>query len=249
MSANKPVDLSTHEEEPIRKMWAKVQEFVAPLEELYKTVKDSSPPTTPELDRELNSSDDPKMVEYREEMAKLEKAKLQVREDAHKHLLSGYHSIPEDELKKLREEFSTQYKKAQATIAMLRTYAETLEVAGVVDELKRFEMPTLRGTTRVTGGTSTTTSRARVAEIRVTKPGKATKTFGRFSQAAVHTGLDTTVISSSWLEASGETEWQSVNDVVDFEIDSIKFSVTPESAVQTELSDSEESEDTEGDEE
>lgn len=225
-------DLSKHEDSAIVKLWAKVQTSVEPLFELYNKVKESSPPSVAELDKELAESADTELASYRVEMKRLEDAVRVIREDAHQHILKGYNFMDPAELAKLKTAFAEQSVIARTTLATLKNYARVLDVAGVEEELEKFEMPTLRGTTKVAGAGSTTTPRARIESVTVTRPDGKSKTGDKLGVAGLFASIDTDTIFTAWLEASGATKWQDIKEVVNFTVSTgndkeYSFSVTP----------------------
>lgn len=221
--------------DPIRKMWAKVEKFAEPLEDLYKTIKESSPPTPTELDAELKSSDDPQVIEFREELERLELALRTTREEAHKFILGGYHVADADELEKVKKSFNAASDNVKTTLNTMRKYADVMEINDVVPYLEKVEFPSLRGLGRVYSASGTKRRTARVEGIRIVRKDGRTKTVKRFSDASLFLSCETNDLVDEWLKAAKQDDWKNVSDVVEYTTQEHTLTVTPLSEVQTEI--------------
>lgn len=222
--------------EPVRKMWAKVLKFAEPLEALYKKIKESSPPTPTELDSELAKSDDPAVVEFREELARLELAIRTTREEAHKYILSGYHVSDPQELEKDKKDFNTASENVKTTLGTLKRYADVMDLDDVKPMIDKVEFPSLRGLGRVYSASSVKRRTARVDTINIVRKDGRTKKVGRFSEAALFLSCETNDLVDEWIKAASQDDWKQITETVKYETQGHTLTVVPLSEVQTEIS-------------
>lgn len=227
----KVTDLSQYPDESVKNMWARAMGFAEPMMALHEKIREASPPNVLELDKELNSSDEPAVAEFRAEIKRLEEALKVIREDAHKHILKGYNSIPEAELKGLQAEFTKATTKVRTALTTIRGYADIMELDDVKALVDAYRIPTLRGTVQTPGASAASVPRPRVANVEVKKADGKTKVFATLGAASIFASVDNSTTFRTWLETAGETEWQHVKEVVSFEVNGVKFTVTPENAI------------------
>lgn len=225
--------LANHENPTVQQMWGIVAAEVSPLSAMQEKVRKSSPPPVSELDEKLKTSEDPQVIEYREAIEKLEAALREAREDAHKYLLKDYQTLSSEEIKDLKADYSKQYEKAKAAWTMLHNYAKFMsgtdvDVTGVVENLEKFRLPSLRGIGGNTGNANTEgTPRTQITSVVVTRENGTEKTFDKLSSASVWAKVPTADIIREWLAKAEVSTWQEVDKEVTFEVEKVTFVITP----------------------
>lgn len=229
--------LATHPNQTVTEMWGRVTAFSGPLDEIQAQIKAASPPPVSELDAKLATSDDPKVVEYREAIEKLEKALREAREDAHKHLMQDYKSITDDEMEKLKQAYAKQAELTRTAYGMLSNYADLMadvdgvNVEGVAEALKHFRIPNFRTIAHNTGSAQTEGgSRPRTGTIHVKRGNGDERDFEKISLAAGWAKLSTPVVFNAWMKAAGVSTWQEVKETHTFTVDKAEFTINPLSA-------------------
>lgn len=219
--------LGKHKNETVRAMWERVAGFAAPLAGLVDEIKASSPPPVNELDKELSESTDPKIVEFRAEIERLEAALRTAREDAHKELLKKVKTLSPEDLEKKKNTFAKHYNDARGAVALLRNTAAALDWKDVMEALDAYELPTLRGTNRIGTANSEGTPRPQVASIVVTRENGQRKEFDKLSFAAKFVGCETSAIYNAWIAAAEVSEWQKIDTTQEFDVNNCTVVITP----------------------
>ncbi len=220
------IDLSNHEDQTIARLWEKVIEEEPGMWETYEKISKSAPPTTAEIEKIASESEDSEVVALKKAAEKAAKAAQTAREKLHDYIKSGFDSLPDEEIESLKTDFRGHVARIKAVHNLITDVAQKLSVDGVADEIKRYHFPTLRGmgVGNVTG-TSHTGPRPQVKAIRVTKPGKDTKTYDKVSFAAQYAGVETGEMLNLWLTAAGADKWQDVKGTVSFEANGAQVEV------------------------
>lgn len=222
------IDLSKSKNTTVKDMWNKLQEMVKPLTEIQQKIKAASPPSVLELDKELNSSEDPVIAEYRAEIKRLEEAVKVAREDAHQKMIARYQTIPEAELEDLKKAFAAQHSDARTTLGMLRDYATIFKVTEAEEALKDFKLPDLRGQNKVgQGANADSAPRPKVTAVTVTRADGKSKTTDTLSAAALFAKQATADVLATWLKEAGASEWQEVSETLTVELDGVTYEITP----------------------
>lgn len=233
------LDLSKHKNTFVKQMWEKIVDRISSLKEVHEQIKAATPPTVAELDKELHSSSDPQVKEFRDAIARAEETLRVAREDAHKHILQAKHSpLSDEEQAKLKAQFAKLYQAANTPVGMLRDYAEMFDLTDVQNFLKTFMLPHLRGSARP-GASAEVAPRPQIGSVVATRADGSTKTFGKFSDASIYTKVPTTQIRDGWLKAAEADTWQEVNQEITYKIGEVEFIVTPRDN-ESETDDSEE---------
>jgi len=211
------VDLSTHEDSTIAKLWGKVKSEEPTMWALYSDLQKVSPPSNAEIDDVIRTSEDEEVIKLRKAVEAAETRLRNAKASAKDYVLSGFEVKPEEEVNALKDEFRKSATKVKTLIGLVRDMAEELDIEGVEDELKRYSFPTLRGVT--TSATNTSTEggpRPQVKAIEVTKSGKAAKSYDKLSFAATYMGIKTPELYDAWMAASGADKWQDVKEATTF---------------------------------
>lgn len=219
------VDLSTHEDATVQRFWPEVKLRETELWGTYKRLKSVQPPSKNEIQEILDSADDPKIEEYRNQIVALREQLEKLEDEAYGYVQSGIVTVSDEELKQLQDTFRVQRTKLAEMVRTAELLGTTFKIDGLSDALKDYYIPTLRGTGPAKPkGTGTGAPRPRIQQV-VISNGNITRTFPRLSGTAAFTKAD---VYGEWLKAAGKNEWQEVTDIVKFDVDGWTVEVTPE---------------------
>lgn len=224
------VDLINHEDNTVRQLMKKVAAEESPLRELFDTIRASSPPSAEEVGRLLRESEDPEIVGRRKAVDDAEAALNAAKAEARNFVLAGFDSMPEDELKAIRQDFSTRNAKVRALLGLVSDVAENLGIQGVAKSVEAYEksLPSLRGVGNTSGTrTGNTGPRPKIESIEVIKGGKDPKKYDKLSFASVYAKVSTADIYAAWLAEAGKTEWKDITETVTFAVGEVEFTVIP----------------------
>ena len=234
-TATEKVDLSEHEDSTVRALWAKVQAEEPALHQIYKQIRENSPPAASEIEKMINGSDDPEIKGRREEIARLEAAVLKAKQEAREYVLAGFDTLPDEELKAMRVEFGAKATAVNAVLNLIGDITNTLGIEDVPAKLDEYRktVPSLRGIGLVSARTVNNGPRPKIDRVEVTKPGKAMKPYDTLSFASTYAGHSTTEVLEAWLKAAGKENWKDVTVPVSFTLGEgdkvIEFTVYPKS--------------------
>lgn len=218
------VDLSAHEDVTIRGLWGKVESELEALKDLHSRVQVVLPPTQGQVDEILKTSDDPQVASYREQLFKATEALRALQEDANAYILSGFQSLPEDEVERIKAEFKAKRSAVMTILNLIKSVAAQLGIEGVAEAVDSYEIPNIKGSSTVKGGTGSGggTPRARVNSIVISRNGEELKRFeekkAMLSAAALYMKTKFDAVYSAWLSAAKVANWQEITNTVTFEL-------------------------------
>jgi hypothetical protein len=233
--------LASYPDQTISQLWTRV---VAPAEQEVARLADElrkiNPPSAAEISKTLAESNDPGVISHRSKIEDLKSQLVAAEEEARKYVLSGYNpDMSEDQVKAVRDRFTEARKTLTSVVSLVRMSAEPLGLTDVIEMLKTYEIPNVRGTTTRTGTQSPGSSlpRPRISEIVVSKGGRQLRTLegtnAKLSYAATYIKSTTEDVFNAWLAAAEVDQWQDVNTVVDVPVGDYMLRVTPASLVST----------------
>lgn len=139
----------------LSKVWPKLSGVIATMQDIAAKLSKFSPPSQPQLFEYCKSTDDATIVEYRDKIAKLEKAVGELRTEMYSHAKSvlSPETLSEDELSKLRGEFVTGRDIVKGQLDALGTYASAMNLDELATAAKDFTIPRLAmGAAAASGG-------------------------------------------------------------------------------------------------
>jgi hypothetical protein len=222
--------LKNHKNQTIKDMYALLEKELKPLETLQEKVRKASPPPVSELDKELTESEDPKVVEFREAIQRLEDQVRIAREDAHKHLLGKYKTLSDDELDALKNQYGVQYTRAKKAWGMLHDFGEMMgNTDGVVEALNEIRIPNLKSLGNNTGRTNVGdgSPRPKVTSVTIVRGDGATKTAEKISALVVWAKLKTPDIYREWFATAGTDQWQNISETHTFKVGDCEVTIEP----------------------
>lgn len=212
------VDLSEYEDATIATLWGKVKAAEPAAWDLHERIKKTSPPSTTEIDKIVEESDDEELTKMRTQISKLETQLQNAREKARKHVLDGYETASDEDVEGMREDLKTQVNVMRNLVNLVTQVAETLGYEDVTKAVKAYKLPTLRGVSSgAAAGQGTGTPRIRVSAIRVSLNGTELRNFvddkAKLSYAGTYLKTNTDALREAWFAAYAEANDLKPEDV------------------------------------
>lgn len=222
----------SHKNKTVRELWELLKQEAAPLAEIQAEVKAASPPTVPELDKDLAESDDPKVMEFRAEIERLETALRNAREDAHGYIKdTKYKVLSSDELEALNTKYAQQATRVRKSVGMLRDYGEIQRVDGVVENIDKYRIPNLRGNaTRGRTNLENGGPRPKIESCTIVREDQKAKTGHQISVLAPWAKLTSADIYAAWFAKAGVSAWQDIHETHTFDVGTCTVTIVPKAS-------------------
>lgn len=220
--------LKTHKNQTVVDMYKLLEKELKPLDAMQAKVKAAMPRPVAELDKELSESTDPKLVEFREAIERIEEQLRVAREDAHNHMRKDEQTLSDDELEKLKTAYGQQYNRAKKAWGMLNDFASMMpNTDGVTDALKEITIPNLRNVGKTTGSVGDGTARPRITSVTIVRKDGSSKVDERISSLVTWSKLKTQDIYAAWYAAAGTDNWKNITETHTFKVDDCEVTIEP----------------------